>query len=737
MIPRFPDLPRFLCGSVLFAAFALARLPAAEAPLTQAAAVLALPSDVAAQHLPVTLTGVVTAAEPDWEAKFFVQDASGGVFVTGTGRQPQAGDKVTVTGVTFRGRFAPIVSQARWEISGKARLPAAKATSVERLMSGAEDGQRIEFSGLVRSVFLAPTHKLALDVSFGGHRIRVLPKLPPHLNPESLVAATVRVRGTVAASFNPTLRQLTSINVYLPTPDDFIVEQPESQPPFEQPVLPLNEIARYRPDVNRGDRIHVRGVVTYQRPGLDLFIQDGAGGLHLESIQNNRLTIGDTIEAVGFLDIAGYRPVLEDARWRRFEDPPAPVAPVEPSLAQLRDGLHAGELVLLRGRLVGRTERPVRRDAAGFVGARTICTIQNADLTFTAECEHDQDNTTLAQIPLGSLVALTGVASIETGDDGQLKTLALLQRNPEDMRVLATPSWFTPQRLLIGFVAVLLMVVGVVGWSMTVSKKNAMLSFLVTEREKAQRELQGAHDSLEQRVRERTDQLKVEMTARKAAELDFKATLTERTRLARDLHDTLEQSLTGIALQLDTTARLLSRSTEDAARHLELARGFMRQSQIELRRSIWDLRSRELEQFDVATALLHTSRQIAEGTQLHVELESEGTPQPLPEIMEENLLRIGQEALTNAVKHSGATLATIRLEFTDDSVTLTVKDNGSGLVPEKVAAQGDKHFGLLGMSERTKRLGGRFSVSGAPGEGTTIQVSLPLEAPDHSPVPVA
>src|SRR5581483_8704745 len=136
----------------------------------------------------------------------------------------------------------------------------------------------------------------------------------------------------------------------------------------------------------------------------------------------------------------------------------------------------------------------------------------------------------------------------------------------------------------------------------------------------------------------------------------------------------------------------------------------------------------------VARALLHTSQQIARGTQLRVEVETDGETQPLPEIVEENLLRIGQEAMTNVVKHSGATLATIRLGFATETVTLAVKDNGSGLVPEKVAAQGDRHFGLLGMAERSKRLGGRFSVMGAPGEGTTITVSIPIGPHGHPPL---
>ncbi len=703
----------------------------ADEVLTRAADILAQPSDVAAKHLSVTLAGVVTAAEPDWEGKFFFQDASGGVFVIGTDRQPTVGDRVRIEGVTNRGAFAPIVARARWTIEGSAPLPAARETTAERLIAGVEDGQRVEFAGTVRSVYFAPSRKLAVDVSFSGYRVHVFPKLPPQVNPESLVAARVRVRGTAAASFNATLHQLTSINVFVPTSDDFVVERPEVRPPFDKPVLPLAEIARYRPDVNEGGRIHVRGVVTFYRPGVDLFIQDETGGLHLESVQTMRLAPGDTIEAIGFLDIAGYRPVLQDARCRRLELPHAAIAPVAVPFAQLREGRHASELIELSGTLVGRTVRPVRHDLAGFIGLRTICTIQNADLTFTVECEHNPENTTLGAIALGSTVAATGVASIETGDDGQLKTLTLLQPAPTDLRVLASPSWFTPQRLLIGVIALLALSLAVIGWSVTVSKKNAMLSFLVAEREKAQRELQQAHDQLERRVQERSEQLKVEMTARKSAEVEFKATLTERTRLARELHDTLEQALTGIALQLDTTARLLSRSTADAERHLEMARGFMRQSQLELRRSIWDLRSRELEQFDVAKALLHTSEQIAQGTPLRVEIETEGESRALPEIVEENLLRIGQEALTNIVKHSGATLATIHLRFGEDAVTLTVKDNGSGFVPEKLALQNDKHFGLLGMSERSKRLGGRFSVMGAIGEGTTITVLVPLNRGGH------
>jgi len=209
--------------------------------------------------------------------------------------------------------------------------------------------------------------------------------------------------------------------------------------------------------------------------------------------------------------------------------------------------------------------------------------------------------------------------------------------------------------------------------------------------------------------------------------------LTERTRLARELHDTLEQALTGIALQLDTSSKLFQRNPEDASQRLELARGFLRQSQIELRRSIWDLRSRELEQFDLAQALAIGSRQITAGTHIKVDLEMIGERQRLTEVVEESLLRIAQEALTNVVKHANASAVTIRLAFGTETVSLEIKDNGTGFVADQVAGRHEGHYGLLGMSERAKRLGGRLDISGSPGEGTTVRVILSLRDPVLSP----
>jgi len=159
----------------------------------------------------------------------------------------------------------------------------------------------------------------------------------------------------------------------------------------------------------------------------------------------------------------------------------------------------------------------------------------------------------------------------------------------------------------------------------------------------------------------------------------------------------------------------------------------MRQSQVDLHRSVWGLRSRAEESFNLSNALLTSGRQLTDDTAMRIEVETTGATGALSEIAEENLLRIGQEAITNAVKHSNAQLVRIRLELSPRNVILQIKDDGKGFAPETCAGPKDGHFGLLGIRERTERLGGQLWIASAPGEGTSIRVEIPLHAPNGQP----
>jgi signal transduction histidine kinase len=324
-------------------------------------------------------------------------------------------------------------------------------------------------------------------------------------------------------------------------------------------------------------------------------------------------------------------------------------------------------------------------------------------------------------------VQVSGICLTEIDSDGKLRSFRILMPGPEDFRIIQKPSWFTPQRLLAGFLVVCFVLLLIVSWTVMLSRKNLVLNFLIRERENAQRELQQAHDQLEERVKERTAELKFQITARKESELQFKAVLAERTRLAQELHDTVEQTLTGLALQLDTASKLYSKNPATAFSHLELARKLMSRSQTEVRQSVWDLRSLMKEHFDLASALLENARQITRNTSLHVDFKTQGHACALPEIIEESFLRISHEALTNVIKHSGATSVSMQLEFEPERVTLKICDNGRGFVPGSAAGPNEGHFGLLGISERVKRVGGQFNLDSNPNGGTTLQVDIPLK----------
>src|SRR5437899_4075944 len=114
--------------------------------LTNVAAIMSLSGEQATQSIGISITGVVTLAEPTWGGLFFVQDSTGGVFVNNKDPRPALGDLVQVTGVSHAGGFAPDIMSPKWKKLGTAPLPEARPVSVERLMSGAEDGNRIEVS---------------------------------------------------------------------------------------------------------------------------------------------------------------------------------------------------------------------------------------------------------------------------------------------------------------------------------------------------------------------------------------------------------------------------------------------------------------------------------------------------------------------------------------------------------------------------------------------------------------
>jgi signal transduction histidine kinase/ligand-binding sensor domain-containing protein len=206
----------------------------------------------------------------------------------------------------------------------------------------------------------------------------------------------------------------------------------------------------------------------------------------------------------------------------------------------------------------------------------------------------------------------------------------------------------------------------------------------------------------------------------------FSLVLEERARLAREIHDTLAQGFVGISSQLDAVAMCMPDEGTPARKFLDLARRMARHSLTEARRAVMDLRSAALENQDLAAAIQSGTREWTVGAGVEVEVEVDGNRAKIPEEMEQHLLRIAQEAVSNVLKHAGATRIWIKLHMDTCKLYLRIKDDGRGFDQNGVFATLGGHFGLIGMRERAERLGGELRLASHPGEGTEVEVSVPL-----------
>ncbi|MEM8531388.1 MAG: histidine kinase [Chloroflexota bacterium] len=232
------------------------------------------------------------------------------------------------------------------------------------------------------------------------------------------------------------------------------------------------------------------------------------------------------------------------------------------------------------------------------------------------------------------------------------------------------------------------------------------------------------------------DQAAVAMAnAQLIAQLQETATLEERNRLAREIHDTLAQGLTGIVVQLGAAQRAIAATAEETTEHIDLAQRMAREALAEARRSVWNLRAPMLEQGDLTDALQGlVSRPLRPETT--ASFVQRGTRQQLPPSIESALLRVCQEALVNVAKHAEASHVQVILTYDTDTIQLTISDNGRGIDERVLTRQTEAigpwgGFGLLGMRERISALGGHLELLND--NGTQVTATVPLTQQPSEP----
>jgi signal transduction histidine kinase/ligand-binding sensor domain-containing protein len=207
--------------------------------------------------------------------------------------------------------------------------------------------------------------------------------------------------------------------------------------------------------------------------------------------------------------------------------------------------------------------------------------------------------------------------------------------------------------------------------------------------------------------------------------------LEERNRIAREWHDTLMAGFAAISWQMETTARLLGSETGPAAKACELARNMVRHCQAEARRILWDLRENQEATGPLSSALSNALRPLSAKQGIDMRLQVEGQEVALAPGFVHHLVCIGQEAVTNALRHAVPNIISVHLQYHADWLSLSVKDDGCGFRASDKHAELHGHFGIPVMEERARKLGGSLRVETSAGNGTEILVHVPFQMQLH------
>jgi signal transduction histidine kinase len=416
-------------------------------------------------------------------------------------------------------------------------------------------------------------------------------------------------------------------------------------------------------DTKDSDHVTIRGIVTIVRPVL--YVQDPTGAILLKSDGPvGPVRVGDEVEAQGIFSNDGFSPVLGHASVQLLW-PDSQILPIVVTPFELAAGRNNGRFVETDGILLSQSV---------IANRFLLLKMENDSQEFYAIAGSGDAGSSATHIEPGSRLRLRGVASSDPAFTNNLVPFAVLLPSWVNVQVIGPPPWWTPIHTAFVLALVLL--------------------------------LAGAiHLSLSHVQRWRHE-----------------VVLRERERMALEVHDTLAQSFAGIGFQLQAM-RADAIGNEPMQKQLEAALNMVRRSHKEAKKSFATI------DFDIdcgpniADSLRKVAEHLSAGRGLAIHAASQGSTRKIPKSVAETMFRIGQEAIYNCVRHSGATQVDIGLDIQRDTARLIVKDNGCGFIVDA----GNYGFGLRGMSQRAANVSAHLEILSSPGEGTTVLIIAPID----------
>ena len=419
---------------------------------------------------------------------------------------------------------------------------------------------------------------------------------------------------------------------------------------------------------------------------VNFSVEDGTGPviLHKSGITSEMdLRPGDVIEAIGYVKPRHYsfaEAVCTNAHVVSRGEAPQPEAV---SIARFCEGRADARYVRISGmvRDAFRDERDPNwvylslSDGSDTIYVAFQPSSRGEDFRHLVGCE----------------ITATGICNPNEGGARHHAGRVLIMESELGFRILRTPVWWTPSKFLIVIGALLAVLVAVLAW-------NASLRLIAERRSR-------------------------ELLREKVARVSANLRVDERTRLAVELHDSVAQNLTGVALQIKAALRLAPSDPVQMCHGLEMAAKTLQSCRTELRNCLWDLRNQALDEPDMNKAIEQTIRPHLAGAELLIRFNVPRSK--LSDNTAHAVLRIVRELVSNAIVHGYASQIRIAGGMEGKMLKFSVRDNGCGFDPDSVPGSSQGHFGLQGIRERIRRLAGDLRIDSAPGRGTRISITLP------------
>jgi diguanylate cyclase (GGDEF)-like protein/PAS domain S-box-containing protein len=406
----------------------------------------------AAKAYPIQFEGVVTYSDPDWGV-LFVQDQTGPTFIDvhGTSTKFPLGTRVRVEAVTGTNNDGPIVTHAKIIVLGREAVPKPKQKSIAELDSGTDESYLAFTEGI-----LHPCERDYLRVCFricdGKKAIWLSVPQPDSPAAQSLIGAIVQARGVIGRHVNeenPSHR--LGVQLYVNNLDDIKVETPPSPVSFSSSPTPIRDLRASEADERFANQIHLRGTVTWQAPGL-FFIQDSSGMLFVGTRKDVVVRTGSTVDVIGFPSHGEFGLELSDSvvRLATVQSNAISVAPLQLTAADVVKRSLNGRRVHLKARLISQSA-----NATEFVYQ-----LESGGQRFNAVLLKSDSTHETVGLSSDSILELTGIALIQSGNPEWPESLLILVESPSDIVVQGGPGWLTPKRglALLSFISMCVIV---------------------------------------------------------------------------------------------------------------------------------------------------------------------------------------------------------------------------------------------------------------------------------------